>query len=148
MLQLFVVVTFKSLTRGKQSVGGKQEGSPSTSSWVALEFSHALSSLLSDWEATSSLSATLVSQVPPLLAILGILIYGVMADVCFTGGWLAELVVRKISPREADRFAASSFSYGLAFSLLLTLSPAIIIGAVGIFGLLGHALGIIHSHRS
>ena len=75
---------------------------------------------------------------PPAFALIGILIYGIMANVCFTGGWIAELVVRRIWPREADRFASTSFSLGLVFSVLLTLTPGIVIGAGGIFGLLKH----------
>ncbi len=85
---------------------------------------------------------------PPLFALFGIIIYGAVANVCFTGGWLAELIVRKIWPGEADRFATSCFSLGLVFSVLLTLTPAIVIGAGGIFGLLGHLLGVVHNQGS
>jgi hypothetical protein len=85
---------------------------------------------------------------PPLFAIVGIILYGIAANICFTGGWLAELVVRKISPREADRFASLTFSLGLVLSVLLTLSPGIVIGAVGFFGLLRHLLGMGHSQGS
>ncbi len=81
---------------------------------------------------------------PPAFALIGILIYGIMANVCFTGGWIAELVVRKIWPREADRFASTSFSLGLVFSVLLTLTPGIVIGAGGIFGLLKHVYRIFY----
>ena len=81
---------------------------------------------------------------PPLFALVGILIYGIIANICFTGGWLAELVVRKIWPREADRFATLSFSLGLVFSVLLTLTPGIVIGAAGIFGLLRHLFDVVH----
>lgn len=73
---------------------------------------------------------------PPLFAVFGIVIYGIMANICYTGGSIAELAVRRIWPHEADRFATSSFSAGLAFSILLTLAPGIVIGAGGIFGLL------------
>jgi hypothetical protein len=83
----------------------------------------------------------------PLFTVFGILIYGTVANICFTGGWLVELLVRKIWPREADRFATSSFSLGLVFSVLLTLAPGIVIGAAGIFGLLGHLFGVIHTQR-
>lgn len=83
---------------------------------------------------------------PPAFALLGILIYGIMANICFTGGWLAELLIRKVWPHEADRFATLSFSLGLVFSVLLTLSPGIIIGAGGILGLLAHLLGVVHSN--
>jgi hypothetical protein len=84
---------------------------------------------------------------PPGFALVGILIYGIIANICFTGGWLAELLVRRIWPREADRFATSSFSLGLVFSVLLTLAPGIVIGAAGIFGLLGHLFGVVHKQN-
>ncbi len=79
---------------------------------------------------------------PPLFALFAVVIYGIMANVCFTGGWLAELVLRKIWLREADRFATLSFSLGLLFSVLLTLAPGIVVGAAGVFKLVGHFLGL------
>jgi len=54
--------------------------------------------------------------------------------------------VRKLWPTEADRFATLSFSLGLIFSVALTLTPAIVVGAAGIFGLIGHLLRVSHSH--
>lgn len=85
---------------------------------------------------------------PPLFALVGILIYGIAANVCFTGGWIAELIIRQIWPSEADRFATLSLSLGLVFSVLLTLTPAVVVGAAGIFGLLGHIFGVVHNHGS
>lgn len=85
---------------------------------------------------------------PPLFAIVGIILYGIVANVCFTAGWLFELIARKIWSGEADRLATLSFFLGLIFSVLLTLTPAIIFGAVGIFGLIGHLLGVVHTHGS
>lgn len=81
---------------------------------------------------------------PPLFALFAVFIYGIMANVCFTGGWLAELVIRKIWPRETDRFATLSFSLGLVFSVLLTLTPGIVVGSAGVFKLLGHLFGLPH----
>jgi hypothetical protein len=82
---------------------------------------------------------------PPLFAVFGILIYGIMANICYTGGWIAELFVRRIWPNEADRFATLSFSTGLVFSVSLTLAPGIIVGAEGIFGLLAHLFRVFHA---
>jgi hypothetical protein len=81
----------------------------------------------------------------PFFELVAVLIYALLANVFFTGGWIAELIVRKIWPKEADRFATLSFSLGLVFSVLLTLAPGIAVGVVGIFGLVGHLLGVIHS---
>ena len=83
---------------------------------------------------------------PPAFALIGIIIYGILANVCFTGGWLAELVVRRIWPPEADRFATLSLALGVIFSVLLTLAPAIVIGAGGIFGLMRHLREAIGNH--
>jgi hypothetical protein len=80
----------------------------------------------------------------PFLAIFGIIIYGILANVCFTGGWLTELIVRRVWPQEADRFATTSFSLGLFLSILLTLTPAFVIGTAGVFKLVSHFLGLVH----
>ena len=80
----------------------------------------------------------------PFLTLMGIVIYAVLANIFFTGGWIAELIVRKIWPNQADRFATWSFSLGLAFSVLLTLAPGIIVGVGGVLGLAAHLLGVTH----
>lgn len=81
---------------------------------------------------------------PPLFALFGVILYAIAANVCFTGGWLTEIVVRKIWPREADRFATTSFSLGLIFSVLLTLTPGILLGVGGIFAFCGYLFGVAH----
>lgn len=83
---------------------------------------------------------------PPAFALIGILLYGIAANICFTGGWIVELIIRKVWPTQADRFATLTFSLGLVFSVLLTLTPAIIVGAAGIFRLLGRLFGVVHNH--
>ena len=66
---------------------------------------------------------------------IGIAVYAISANLCFTAGWLIEPVVRKAWPQEVDRFATMSFCLGLILSVLLTLGPALIFGAAGIFAL-------------
>jgi hypothetical protein len=83
---------------------------------------------------------------PEGLTLIAVIFYAVAANLCFTGGWLAELVIRKAWPEEADRFATLSFSFGLIFSVLLTLIPAILVGVAGMFGLLAHLLGAVNRH--
>ena len=80
----------------------------------------------------------------PLVGLLGILVYGVMANICFTFGWVFELVVRRAWPQQADRFATESFSLGLGVSILLTLAPAILAVVVGVFYLLSRLLHAVH----
>jgi hypothetical protein len=82
---------------------------------------------------------------PPIFALVGVLAYAVLANICFTGGWIVEIIVRKLWPGECDNFGTTSFALGVIFSLLLTLAPGIIIGSAGIFGLLRKLLGIAHA---
>ena len=82
---------------------------------------------------------------PPLFALFAVSIYAIMANVCYTGGWVAELVIRKAWPEQADRFAALSLALGVVFAVVLTLSPGVVVSAVGLFGLIGHLLGVVHS---
>ena len=79
---------------------------------------------------------------PPLFAIFGIIFYAIAANVCFTGGWVAELAIRKLWLHEADRFATLTFSLGLIFSVLLTLTPGLLLGIFGVFALVGRLFGI------
>jgi len=75
---------------------------------------------------------------PPIFAVFSVILYGIMANVCFTAGWITELFFRHFSPREADRFATNSFFYGVIFSVLLTLAPVFLVGTIGAFTLLHH----------
>jgi hypothetical protein len=63
----------------------------------------------------------------PLFALFGIAAFVIMANVCYTGGWIAELVARKIWKDQADNFGKIVFFLGLSFSVLLTLVPSVIV---------------------
>lgn len=78
---------------------------------------------------------------PPILAIAAIVFYAVAANVCFTGGWMAELVVRRTWPHEAEGVATLSFTLGLVFAVAVTLLPPVIVGALGILGAIAGMLG-------
>lgn len=64
---------------------------------------------------------------PPIVAVLAIIGYAIMANVCFTGGWFGELLVREIRPDHVDHFARTSLYRGLLFSVILTLLPAVLV---------------------
>jgi hypothetical protein len=81
---------------------------------------------------------------PPGFALIAVFLYAIMANVCYTGGWIVEIFIRRFWPHEADRFATSSFFFGLLFSVLLTLTPGIVIAAGGFFGLAHHAWHVFH----
>ena len=51
------------------------------------------------------------------------LVYGVLANVCYTGGWMFELWFRRAFGREMEPVGPAVFRYGFAFSIGLTLFP-------------------------
>jgi len=63
---------------------------------------------------------------PPIIAVFAIIFFGVMANVCYTGGWIIELVVQSIWKDRAGDFGQISFALGILFSAIVTLAPAIL----------------------
>jgi len=61
---------------------------------------------------------------PPAFALVGILLYGILANVCYTGGWITELLVAKLWSVDTARFGPIAFILGTGFSVLVTLIPA------------------------
>jgi hypothetical protein len=76
---------------------------------------------------------------PPLFAILAVIFYAVIANVCYTGGWLAEIIVEKVWPGKRMSFGTISFTLGLVFSMLLTLFPGVLVFGIGVVRLLSRA---------
>jgi hypothetical protein len=64
---------------------------------------------------------------PPLFAVIAILLYGVAANVCYTAGWIFELVARKWWPADSVAFGRLSFLFGIIGSIIVTFIPAILI---------------------
>lgn len=60
----------------------------------------------------------------PVFAIAGVLIYGIMANVCYTGGWVTELLVTKMWRVDTRLFGPIALTLGTAFSVLVTLVPS------------------------
>jgi len=75
----------------------------------------------------------------PLFGVMAVIAYGVMANVCFTGGWIVELICRRVWGKKADSFGEISFTIGTIFSVLLTLLPAALIVADGAYRVLVHS---------
>jgi hypothetical protein len=67
---------------------------------------------------------TMIPIVPALLIPAA---YGFMANLCYTGGWIVELWLRKLFGREMDPVGPALFRYGFVFSIGLTLFPIAII---------------------
>lgn len=67
---------------------------------------------------------------PPILPFLAIGAFAVMANVCYTGGWITELLVRWLWDDDGPRLASAGFTLGLVFSVLVTLAPAVFVVGV------------------
>jgi ankyrin repeat protein len=59
---------------------------------------------------------------PPIAAVFAIILYAIAANVCYTGGWISEIIARKAWPANAARLK-DSFLQGTLFSISLTLLP-------------------------
>jgi hypothetical protein len=79
---------------------------------------------------------------PPLFAIFGVILYALLVNICYTGGWMVELMIRTAWPDQADRFATLSLALGLLLTILVTLLPAVVVGAAGVFGVIGRLVGV------
>jgi len=66
---------------------------------------------------------------PPAFAIVAVVLSGLLANVCYTGGWITEVVVAKVWAVDTSRFGPIAFTLGTVFSVLLTLAPAALIVA-------------------
>ncbi|HVN93338.1 MAG TPA: hypothetical protein VMT38_06570 [Terracidiphilus sp.] len=59
----------------------------------------------------------------PINLFLGVTAYGIMANVCYTMGWIVELATRNASPTLARKRGEKMFRAGLIFSCILTTAP-------------------------
>lgn len=57
------------------------------------------------------------------MILIGSLGYAFMANICYTGGWLMELRLRRVDPSMARRVGQLSFQWGLLLSCALTPLP-------------------------
>jgi hypothetical protein len=68
------------------------------------------------------------------------ILFGIAANMCYTGGWFVELFVRGLLRRDLRRFAHVAFVWGVVFSIAVTFLPAVLAVAY-LIGLLG---GVVH----
>jgi hypothetical protein len=73
--------------------------------------------------ASTKLGESLGLPGSPLFGLIAVIGYAMGANVCFTGGWITEILVKKLWGEKAGAFGTISFSLGLLFSMLLTLMP-------------------------
>jgi hypothetical protein len=69
----------------------------------------------------------------PFFAIVAVIVYGIMANICFTGGWILELLSRRIWGTRAEAFGEIAFTWGTVGSVFLTLVPAGLTVVVGVY---------------
>lgn len=63
----------------------------------------------------------------PLLGVFLIVPYALLANVCYTAGWISELLVRTArTADDAATLAVRAFRAGITFSIFVTLAPAAI----------------------
>lgn len=61
---------------------------------------------------------------PAALNVIGPMAFGVAANICYSAGWAAELILRRWLGEHSVPVGAALFRYGFAFSIGLTLFPA------------------------
>jgi len=69
------------------------------------------------------------------------MVYGIMANLCFTGGWLVELFIALAWGLRPARFGSIAFGLGLLGSVVITLLPAATTVLFGGLSVLFHAMG-------
>ncbi|MGB7575118.1 MAG: hypothetical protein WBN53_14800 [Thermodesulfobacteriota bacterium] len=73
---------------------------------------------------------------PPLFAVFAVIAYGIMANICYTGGWISEIIVAKVWQDQGHHFGEISFFLGVLFSIGLTLLAGVVVVGVLIIELL------------
>jgi len=76
----------------------------------------------------------------PFFAMVAVIVYGIMANICFTGGWILELLSRRIWGARAEAFGEIAFTWGTLGSVFLTLVPAGLTVVVGAYRILAIAV--------
>lgn len=64
---------------------------------------------------------------PPLFAVVGAVLYGVLANVCYTGGWIVETMAVRMFRWDTAAWGPRIWVWGTTFSVVLTLMPALIV---------------------
>jgi hypothetical protein len=66
------------------------------------------------------------SPMPLPMMLIGAAVYGLVANGCYTLGWMAELLARRVWGRSAPDIGPLLFRQGLIFSVGLTLLPILL----------------------
>lgn len=68
----------------------------------------------------------------------GVVVYGVLANLCYSLGWLTEVAMRALWGEEAPYAGPALFRQGLSFAVGLTLLPIPLICLSWVARLIGH----------
>jgi hypothetical protein len=61
--------------------------------------------------------------IEPMALFIGVSLYAIVANLCYTLGWITELILRRYDPQLARKSAPRMFRFGLWFSCALTTLP-------------------------
>ncbi len=62
-------------------------------------------------------------------------VYGLLANVCYTGGWMTELFIRRRGNESLEPVGPALFRYGFVFSVGLTLFPIAVAAIAKVAGI-------------
>lgn len=62
---------------------------------------------------------------PPIFALFIVVLYGFLANLCYTVGWVIEIRLPPSTSPGSTSFGETAFAAGTVFSVLLTLAPAV-----------------------
>jgi hypothetical protein len=68
--------------------------------------------------------------------VIAIVAYGVLANLCYTSGWVVENLAERWLKRPVYGLGPALFRHGLVFSIGLTLIPAVVVTIANIAGLI------------
>src|SRR2546427_177779 len=72
-------------------------------------------------------------RAPPLLVVIAVAAYLIVANIFYTGGWILELLVAKVWRVSTPVFGPIAFTLGTALSVVVTLVPAGLVILLAVF---------------
>jgi len=97
--------------------------------------------LLIAWASERWLGIPIGLPDPPVLVILAVIAFGAAANICYAGGWVVELIVRRTWPGDSERVGVISFALGIVVAVVVTLVPVVIVGSAAGIVAVGQWLG-------
>jgi hypothetical protein len=94
--------------------------------------------LLTEFVTEHVIGEAIDAQGSPIFEIVAVIFYAIIANICFTGGWILELLSRRIWGTRAEAFGEIAFTWGTLCSVLVTLVPAALTVVVEAYRILAH----------